>query len=86
MFTIVVRNTRNRSRFLGRLRWVKSEKRARLFPSSQAAIIHCLENDVSDAEVVVRFDSKAPAVSIRLPKELPSPDAGEEWMGQDEGR
>jgi len=71
MPTIVVRNSRDRSRFMGRRGWIRGERRARKFTSVHAAIVFCHDLGVDDAEVIVRFGEPNTAdVAINLPTEI----------------
>jgi hypothetical protein len=81
MTTIVVRNRRNRSRFIGQRGWIHGERRARKFPSIHAAIVLCHDLGIDDAEVIVRFGEPRTAdVAINLPTEISSgASSTEQW-------
>lgn len=74
MAKIVIRSTRDRSRYMGQRGWVISKRRARNFLSTYAAMFFCLEHDLDESEVVVQFpESNAANVVIALPAEISRP-------------
>lgn len=85
MSHILLRSRTKPSRFIGRRGWVASEKRAKRFSNAQEAMFHCVEHDIEDVEIFVRFaDPHASPVVINFPQPfVPAAASADDWINDE---
>lgn len=81
MKKVLLRNARDRRRFIGKRGWIQGERRARQFSSIHEAIVFAIEHELWDSDVLVRFgEANTADVAINIPREVASSShEGEDW-------